>query len=42
VVIVVSLVIAGCALAASVVARLAGPGCPFSGLRLAGTPLSVL
>ena len=37
VVIVVSLVIAGCALAASVVA-----GRPFSRLRLAGTPLSVL
>jgi hypothetical protein len=42
VVIVVSLVIAGCALAASVVAGLAGRGCPFSRLRLAGTPLSVL
>ena len=39
VVIVVSLVIADCALAASVVAGLAGRGCPFSRLRLAGTPL---
>jgi hypothetical protein len=37
VVIVVSLVIVGCALAASVVAGLAGRGCSFSRLRLAGT-----
>lgn len=40
VVIVLSLVIVGCALAAGVVAGLAGRGCPFS--RLAGTPLSAL
>lgn len=41
-VIVVSMVIAGCALAARVVAGLAGRGCSFSRLRLAGTSLSVL
>ena len=41
-VIVLSLVIVGCALAAGVVAGLAGRGCPFSRLRLAGTPPSAL